>query len=684
MKKLYTLLALVITLITNAQAPQGFNYQATVRNSAGALIVNQNVFFKFNIMLNSASSLPVFSETHMTPTDDLGQVNLVIGTGTATVGNFSTINWGTGNYYLGIELNTGSGYVAMGTTQLLSVPYALYANSSGNAQAATPNLASVLAENNGANNLQIKNLADPTEAQDAMTKSFSEEQLQAQVAQLQAQINVLQNSIINVIPVPSQASICTGTNTSIALNSSINNPNITYSWTASCISGQIIGFSNQAQSNISQINQVLTNLGSSAGVVRYIVTPYLGSITGQSVNVDVTVNGSEGVTTMPLYGSNACQNQTPTPLTVGNSNPLYNYQWYVGATGFGILIPGATNSSYSPPTNNIGTTNYYCIVRSNPLNICDFYNAGTFEFTVSPLPSIDDINVNINSSDTINLTPTNGGGINNSDVVPPNTIYVWTNNNPSIGLAASGTNFPIFTPTNSGTTPMVAQIIVIPSTGSCQGESFTITLTINPSIVAPLPNVTIGTQIWSSTNLDVTTYRDGTPIPQVTDPTAWANLTTGAWCYYNNDPANGTIYGKLYNWYAVAGIYDAASLNDPSLRKQLAPQGWHIPSDAEWTILTDFLGGESVAGGKMKETGTTHWDSPNTGATNESGFTALPGGYRYNYSAFYSINFNSYWWSSTEYDSANSLLRNINYNYGYLGGGNHLKEFGFSVRCIKN
>jgi hypothetical protein len=132
MKKIHTLLALVITTITFAQAPQGFNYQATVRNSSGALIVNQNVNFKFNIMLNSATSLPVFSETHLAPTDDLGQVNLVIGTGTATTGTFSTINWGNGNYFLGIELNTGAGYVAMGTTQLLSVPYALYANSAGN------------------------------------------------------------------------------------------------------------------------------------------------------------------------------------------------------------------------------------------------------------------------------------------------------------------------------------------------------------------------------------------------------------------------------------------------------------------------------------------------------------------------------------------------------------------------
>jgi hypothetical protein len=131
MKKLFTLLALIVTIATFAQAPQGFNYQATVRNSSGALIVNQNVYFKFNVMLNSSTSVPVFTETHYVPTDDLGAVNLVIGQGTPTVGTFSAINWGTGNYYLGIELNAGSGYVAMGTTQLLSVPYALYANTSG-------------------------------------------------------------------------------------------------------------------------------------------------------------------------------------------------------------------------------------------------------------------------------------------------------------------------------------------------------------------------------------------------------------------------------------------------------------------------------------------------------------------------------------------------------------------------
>jgi uncharacterized protein (TIGR02145 family) len=398
MKKLYTLITLVLTLTTFAQAPQGFNYQATVRNSAGALIVNQNVNFKFNIMLNSATSLPVFTETHFVPTDDVGQVNLVIGTGTATTGTFSTINWGTGNYFLGIELNTGSGYVAMGTTQLLSVPYALYANSSGNAQTPIPTLASVLAVNNGANNLQIKNLANPTDAQDAVTKSY----LLTQIAQLQAQITALQN----------------------------------------------------------------------------------------------------------------------------------------------------TN-------------------------------------------------------------------------------------------------------------------------------------------VTPLSNVTIGTQIWSTSNLDVTSYRDGTPIPQVSDPSLWGNLTTGAWCYYNNDPTTGTTYGKIYNWYAVAGIHD----NDPNTpNKSLAPTGWHVPSDTEWNTLINFLdsnanGGltvPNVAGSAMKAIGTTHWFSPNTGATNSSGFTGLPGGYRFVDGSYAGLGINGYWWSSSENGVGGAWYRNLNFestNATKIGQG---KELGYSVRCIRD
>ena len=141
MKKFYVILCLAIASLTqlHAQAPQGFNYQATVRDGSGELIVNANVYFKFNIMQGSQTSLPEFIEIHYVPTDDLGQVNLVIGEGTATTGIFSELNWSLGSYYLGIELDTGDGYVAMGTTQLLSVPYALYAENTGSSSNTLPN-----------------------------------------------------------------------------------------------------------------------------------------------------------------------------------------------------------------------------------------------------------------------------------------------------------------------------------------------------------------------------------------------------------------------------------------------------------------------------------------------------------------------------------------------------------------
>lgn len=171
MKKIFTLLMFFCIAATYSQAPQGFNYQATVRDNNGNLIINQNVYFKFNIMRNSPTSLPTYSETHYVPTDDLGNVSLVIGQGTATEGTFSEIPWGEGAYYLGIELNTGSGYVAMGTTQFLSVPYALYANQAGNGGAAQ-NLASVLSHGNYGEGIQIKHIGDPTDEQDAVTKSF--------------------------------------------------------------------------------------------------------------------------------------------------------------------------------------------------------------------------------------------------------------------------------------------------------------------------------------------------------------------------------------------------------------------------------------------------------------------------------------------------------------------------------
>jgi uncharacterized protein (TIGR02145 family) len=140
-------------------------------------------------------------------------------------------------------------------------------------------------------------------------------------------------------------------------------------------------------------------------------------------------------------------------------------------------------------------------------------------------------------------------------------------------------------------------------------------------------------------NLKTSKYSDGTMIPNITDNTQWKNDSSGAWCYYNNDVANNAKYGKLYNWYAVSKTSNG--------NKNVCPNGWHVPSDTEWKVLTDYLGGDSVAGSKMKEVGTSSWYSPNTDATNTSLFSGLPGGNRNNNGNYNNIGNNGNWWSST-------------------------------------
>ncbi len=189
--------------------------------------------------------------------------------------------------------------------------------------------------------------------------------------------------------------------------------------------------------------------------------------------------------------------------------------------------------------------------------------------------------------------------------------------------------------------------------------------------------IRIGTQLWMKENLKTTKYNDGTNIPLVTDNTAWSNLTTPGYCWYNNDAGSyKNVYGALYNWYAVN-------------TGKLCPVGWHVPSDNEWTILENYLGGWEVAGGKLKATGTIEagtglWYSPNTGATNETGFTAVPGGYRSYGGYFNSFGYDGHWWSSTEYSSSNAWYRLMNHMDSYSIRVSNHKPNGFSVRCVRD
>lgn len=196
--------------------------------------------------------------------------------------------------------------------------------------------------------------------------------------------------------------------------------------------------------------------------------------------------------------------------------------------------------------------------------------------------------------------------------------------------------------------------------------------------------IKIGSQLWMAENLKVTHYRNGDPIPNVTDRSEWGALTTGAYCNYDNNEANTEIYGRFYNWYAI---------ND---RRNIAPKGWHVPTDIEWKEFELYLGvrqseidnvsGRGInIGGKLKETGTVHWESPNTGATNESDFTALPGGISAGSAySFSGMGKKASFWSSTAYDNRNALFRQLVYDNTYIIRFSNLKQWGLSVRCVKD
>lgn len=184
-------------------------------------------------------------------------------------------------------------------------------------------------------------------------------------------------------------------------------------------------------------------------------------------------------------------------------------------------------------------------------------------------------------------------------------------------------------------------------------------------------NVQIGGQCWMSENLKTTRNNDGTDIPNVTDDVVWTQLNSGAWCNYDNSPGNDATYGKLYNWYAAAN-------------PNICPQGWHVPTDAEWTVLTNYLGGESVAGGKMKAVSPL-WSAPNTGATNESGFSGLPGGGRLYYDGYvYYLGFNGFWWSASESGGESAWYRALDYYDAGIYRNTNTRRHGFCLRCVRD
>ena len=684
MKRYLLFLALIITFTLQAQAPQGFNYQATVRNSAGDLIVNTNVYFKFNVIQGSQTAVPIFTETHYVPTDDLGQVNLVIGQGTANTGVFSELDWSLGSYYLGIELDTGSGYVAMGTTQLLSVPYALYAENSGNSTPTTPNLESVLAENNSANNQQIKDLQDPTDAQDAATKAYVDTEVLNNVQNIEqvlTQGNDANGLQLKGIADPTDAQDAVTLAYITQLETSLQDLQNQLQEQNQNIDNDFDGFSEnngdcddtnaQVHSGAEEICDGLDNdcdglVDEDADLIFYQDLDgdgFGGSTTIQSCTQPsgYVVQGGDCDDSDATINPNAvevCDGIDNNCDGVVDENPVDGTTWYVDSDSDGYGFIQISVVACSQPDGYVANS-----------DDCDDNNA-----QVNPgATEIED-------------------GIDNDCDGEVDEGFDIDGDGYTVG---QGDCDDYDAQVNPGATEIEDGI-----DNDCDGdidEGFNESGTVTDINGNTYDYLTYGNQVWAVENAEMVTYRDGTPIPEVTDPTQWSSLTTGAWAYHDNDPTKH----RLYNYYAVIGVHD----NDPNTpNKEFAPEGWHVSTLTDWYYLRDYLitngynydgttTGNKIAKAMASTTGWPSGSSPgspwyNQSSNNSSGFNAFPLGVRDIDGSFVLGNGYTYLWAFYEDTLAASNTTAdvflLNSNVYLHSNGQYSKRAGFSVRFVRD
>ncbi len=442
--------------------------------------------------------------------------------------------------------------------------------------------------------------------------------------------------------------------------------------------------------------------------MKKLFTLILGITLAYSCSTSSDGNGNSTTTVVPIAPSNltgvvASTTQINLSWTDNSTNETgFKIERKTGTGVYAVVGTTAADITNFNDTDLTPNTAYtYRVYGYNAVGNSLTYT-NEVALTTSALPVLPTLATAGQSSITTN-TPVLGGIISSDGgaTITARGVCWSTSTNPTIALptkTTDGSGTGAFTSNLTGlsaNTTYYVRAYATNSVGTAYGNEITFTTFPNSTAInVPGPNVTdIDGKTYQSvtncgltftkTNLNVSKYSDGTIIPQVTDATQWENLTTGAWCYYENNTANGTTYGKLYNWYAVAGIYNSASATNPALRKKLAPTGWHVPTDAEWTQLIDCLGGESVAGDKMKSTSAL-WQSPNTG-TNESGLSGLPGGYRSSTGSFIYIGYRDCkWWSSSEVNTTKAWLIGLGYSVGYAYRGYIVKSYGYSVRCIKD
>jgi Fibrobacter succinogenes major domain (Fib_succ_major). len=511
---------------------------------------------------------------------------------------------------------------------------------------------------------------------------------------------------------PVDNTICSGNN--VVFFVSATGTNLIYRWQESNDDGSTWsnisnGGSNPVYSGSNGSALTLSNVpvGYHSYKYRCIVA---GSCLPDVISNAVTLNVGSTPHVITLQPSDQeISNECSASFSVVSPGYGVSYQWQLSADGgdtWSNISNGGTSPVYSGVTttslslSNIPSANinnkYRCIIS----NLCgaDVPSASVkLIVNAKPAISVQPVNKLVYSGQDVNFNiTTSGSGFS----------YQWQestdNGNTWSVLTNSGSN-----PSYSGTNTSTLSLSNVPVTYNnykyrsalshyCRPDVISDAATLSTATSSPITDIDgntyntigIGSQLWMAENLKTTRYADGTFIPLVNTQTTWnaLNETSKAYCWYNDNISNKDIYGALYTWAAAMNGADSSNTK-PSGVQGVCPTGWHLPSDAEWIELETYLGGAENAGGKLKESGTTHWASPNAGATNETGFTALPGGARWISGGFNNINVIGAWWNSSEYDTGSggySGLRTMNKDQINIGRSSNFGEAGYSVRCLKN
>ena len=617
-KKLF-LFFLIFFITSHAIAQSGIFFQAIARDNFSNPAKDRKLYVQTNIIQSSPTGTIVLTEEHETFTDAFGIFSIMVGSGRrvgGTVTGLSTIDWSKGPYYLNLKIVITPVTIGTGwdyNKEWVDIGTTIFG--------AVP---FALYSANTANINNKLNAADTTKMLEPYAKGKT--------------VQILSTSIDTKLATKDTAAML----------------------------APYAKLSYNLDSNYLK-KQIASLLGAS-DTIKYTKQTYTDSALLTKMNIF-----DKSIYTKQAYIDSALLTKlTTTGSAAGLTNfPILN-QNTTGNAAFATTATTATTAGTS------STATKLAIARK--INNVAF--DGSADITITA-------DAGTLTGATLNSTVTNSsltsvGTLTNTIISGKLVVGATSAASNSAVLEASSTTQGFLPPRmttiqrDAILSPATGLVIFNTTTNGLEVKSSNGWVLLTPSTAVSLPTVVIGTQQWTDKNLDVLTYRNGDLIPQVTDATAWAALTTGAWCYFNNDPSGyGSIYGKLYNWYAV---------NDP---RGLAPQGWHIATSDELATLRTTLGGSTVAGAKMKTT--TRWTTPNTlykgaGATNESGFSGLPGSYRDSDGSFFNfIGQEGYWWTATEFNTTIAYHYQLGKDFDNAVWGKILnKKRGFSVRCVRD